>query len=177
MIVLRSLLWPNDREKLLSLDTSFITDRIYRLEQGDHTFTLREEQVAPAVSKTYRLENEIDMLPSMDWVVVADDDQLIAGFAAMSVEKWNRRANLQHLYVAPDVRGKGFGRMMIDAAIAEAGRMQARCLWVETQTVNYGAVQFYLRMGFKLCGFDSSLYDPKDVADKEIALFLSRDLA
>lgn len=36
----------------------------------------------------------------------------------------------------------------------------ARCLWLETQNVNYPAVQFYLRLGFELCGLDQTLYAP-----------------
>jgi ribosomal protein S18 acetylase RimI-like enzyme len=34
------------------------------------------------------------------------------------------------------------------------------CLWLETQNVNYPAVQFYRRMGFRLCGLDETLYRP-----------------
>ena len=54
----------------------------------------------------------------------------------------------------------------------------ARCLWLETQNVNYPAVQFYLKMGFRLCGLDETLYQPDDpqLLPGEMALYFARDL-
>jgi len=48
----------------------------------------------------------------------------------------------------------------------------------ETQNVNYPAVQFYLRMGFRLCGLDETLYRPGDphLMPDETALYFARDL-
>ena len=50
----------------------------------------------------------------------------------------------------------------------------ARVLWVETQDVNFPAITFYRRVGFEVCGFDSTLYDGKEAG--EVAVFLSRGL-
>ena len=73
----------------------------------------------------------------------------------------------------------GCGRALIDA-LAERARREpsARCLWLETQNVNYPAVQFYLRMGFRLCGLDETLYRPGDpyILPGEVALYFARDL-
>jgi len=161
----------------LSLDTSFTTDLVYRLEQRGQSFTLREDHVSPSVHKSYRLNDVIDEFPSLDWVRVASNGDQIAGLVAIKFEQWNRRANLQHLYVAPNYRGLGIARSMIDSAVKEAQRLQARCLWVETQNVNHPAVRFYQHIGFRLCGFDTSLYDPKlNLRSDEVALFFVLDL-
>jgi hypothetical protein len=54
------------------------------------------------------------------------------------------------------------------------GRLAA-CLWLETRNVSYPAVQFYLRMGFQLCGLDQSLYRPEPhILPGETALYFSR---
>jgi ribosomal protein S18 acetylase RimI-like enzyme len=37
-----------------------------------------------------------------------------------------------------------------------------RCLWLETENVNYPAIGFYRRAGFRLCGLDDILYRPGD---------------
>lgn len=58
--------------------------------------------------------------------------------------------------------------MTIAWHLAKANRRSSRCVWVETQTVNYGAVQFYRSMGFEWCGFDTSLYDPSDAGVDEV---------
>ena len=52
----------------------------------------------------------------------------------------------------------------------------ARCLWLETQNINHPAIQFYRRMGFRLCGLDQSLYNPVGPGRDEVALFFVRDL-
>jgi ribosomal protein S18 acetylase RimI-like enzyme len=174
LVVLRALRWPEDRASLLALDTSFTTDRVYRLERRAHSFALEERSIAPAVRKSYPLENEVDALPTFDWVLVAGDRDATVGMVAMRLEHWNRRASLHHLYLAPAVRRQGIGRLMIEAALREARAHQMRNLWAETQTVNYAAVQFYERTGFTLCGLDTSLYDPRTVNNGEIALFFSR---
>ena len=94
----------------------------------------------------------------------------------MTIETWNRRAVLHHLYVTREVRRIGVGQALVTAAIGAARDRNARCVWIETQTVNYGAVQFYRRAGFEWCGLDTSLYDPSQVGFDEVALFFSRDV-
>jgi len=176
LVVLRALRWPEDRASLLALDTSFTTDRVYRLERRPHSFALEERAIVPSVQKSYPLEKEVDALPTFDWVQVASDGDAVVGMVAMRLENWNRRANLHHLYVAPAARRQKIGRIMIEAALSEARSHHMRSLWAETQTVNYAAVRFYEGTGFTLCGLDTSLYDPPDVSNGEIALFFSRDV-
>ena len=176
MVELRALRWPEDRAALLALDTSFTTDRGYRIERRAHSFALEEVSIAPSLRKSYPLEKEIDSLATFDWVQVASDGGAVVGLVAMKFESWNGRANLHHLYVAPSARRQGVGRAMIESALREANRSHMRSLWAETQTINYAAVRFYERTGFTLCGLDTSLYDPRKVVDGEIALFFSRSV-
>lgn len=174
MIGFRPLRWPDDRASLATLDTSFTTDRVYRLQRTDRSFNLEDVVVSPPVSKSYRLADDLDTLPTLDWAQIAEDSGVVVGLAAMRIGEWNRRANLEHLYLAPSSRGLGAGRAMVESALSEARRRKARCLWVETQTINYGAVRFYERVGFEWCGLDTRLYDERDVGGGEIALFFSR---
>jgi ribosomal protein S18 acetylase RimI-like enzyme len=51
----------------------------------------------------------------------------------------------------------------------------ARCLWLETQNVNGPAIALYLRQGFRLGGFDDTLYDPA-VDPDEVALLFTHPL-
>lgn len=174
MALLRPMRWPDDRESLRALDTSFTTDRILRLERRERAFVLQERPVAPPVRKAYPLAEEIDSLPSFDWARIAVDGGEPVGLATLRLETWNRRANLHHLYLAPAARGQGLGRALVEAAASAAAALGARCLWVETQTINAGAIRFYERVGFVWCGLDVSLYDPNAVGDEEVALFFIR---
>lgn len=168
--------WPADRESLLALDTSFTTDRFYRLERTDSGFRLDEVASELPIHKSYSLDDHVNVIPSHNWVSIAEHNHELAGIASVTIEAWNRRAVLQHLYVTREARRIGIGKALVEAAIGAAQYLSARCLWVETQTVNYGAVEFYRSMGFAWCGFDTSLYDPSAVGVDEVALFFSRDL-
>jgi len=176
VIALRPLHWPDDRASLLGLDTSFTTDRVFHLQQTNHGFKLDEATAEPPIHKSYSLVDGVDLVPSHDWITIAEHNHGVAGVASMTIEAWNRRAVLHHLYVTREVRRIGLGHALVTAAIGAARDRNARCVWVETQTVNYGAVQFYRSMGFEWCGFDTSLYDPSDAGVDEVALFFSRDL-
>jgi ribosomal protein S18 acetylase RimI-like enzyme len=176
VIALRPLRWPDDRASLLRLDTSFTTDRVFHLEQMNHSFKLDEAAIEQPIHKSYSLVNDVDLIPSHDWVTIAEYNQAVAGVASMTIEAWNRRAVLHHLYVTGEARRIRVGQALVTAAIEAARNRNARCVWVETQTVNYGAVQFYRSMGFEWCGFDTSLYDPSDAGVGGVGLFFSRDV-
>ncbi len=79
--------------------------------------------------------------------------------------------------MAPAQRGRGIGQTLLAAVTNYALRVGARCLWLETSSVNYPAIQFYRRKGFAWCGLAQTLYAPDGAAAGETALFFARDLA
>lgn len=176
MFSLRSLRWPDDRAALLGLDTSFTTERVYRVAATTLSFELHEAAITPPLRKVYDLTNEVDGFPTMDYVLVAEIRAQVAGVAALSYDAADQRALLRHLYIALAYRGQGIGRALIDAMAARAEQWHARCLWLETQDVNYGAIQFYRRVGFEWCGLDLSLDDRNGAATDETAVFFMRTL-
>jgi ribosomal protein S18 acetylase RimI-like enzyme len=176
MFTLRSLRWPDDRDALLALDISFTTERVYRVVATATAFDFHETAITPPLHKVYDLVDEIDRFPKLDYVLIAEVAAQPAGVAALSYEAANRRAILWHLYVGAAYRGQGIGRALIDAMIARAQQYHARCLWLETQDVNYGAIQFYQRAGFQWCGLDLSLDERDGSANQETAVFFMHTL-
>src|SRR5215216_72689 len=159
-----------DRARIARLDTSFQTDRIYRVTAGPAGFRLDEEPADPPRTKTYAVALE-DL---GEGLVVAEDDGGLVGFGEVVLEAWNRRATIVHLYVSPSSRGTGVGTALLEALDSHARAGGARCLWLETQNINYPAIQFYRRSGFRLCGLDDTLYDPEldpTTGPDEVALF------
>jgi ribosomal protein S18 acetylase RimI-like enzyme len=138
--------------------------------------TLAEVVADPPIHKSYPLTIDIDLFSRHDWVQIAEHDQKVVGMAAITIEAWNRRAVLHHLYVTRAARRIGVGKALVESALEAARERKARCLWIETQTANYAAVKFYRRAGFSWCGFDASLYDTNDVDVDEVALFFSREV-
>jgi GNAT superfamily N-acetyltransferase len=80
------------------------------------------------------------------------------------------------LYIESAYRGQGIGRALMDAMVTRAREWQTWCLWLETQDVNYAAIQFYQHAGFQWCGLDLSLDEPDDSPIKETAVFFMRVL-
>lgn len=175
MVTIRPYNPVEDRVQVSALDASFTTDKIYRLRRGERlSFVLEESVVSPAVHKDYRLQDDLDELAALEYVVVAEHEGSVRGLAAVKIEVWNNRAVIWHLYVAPEYKGIGIGRALIEACDQYARSVNARCLWLETQTINYPAIQFYHKMGFELCGLDTTLYETETVREDEIALFFAR---
>jgi ribosomal protein S18 acetylase RimI-like enzyme len=169
--------WPDDEGQLAALDTSFVTDRVYRVRHGPLSFMLVEEAVAPPLRKTYPvLRPDAGRLRGLGHVVVAEEEGVLVGLVAAGFSAWNRRVEVEDLYVTPAARGRGIGRALLRSAVAYARAVGARCVWLETQPSNYAAVQFYQRVGFRLCGLDARLYDPGPRGQAEAALLFALDL-
>jgi ribosomal protein S18 acetylase RimI-like enzyme len=175
MPTIRAADQPEDRARIGHIDTSFQTDRIYRVTADPAGFRLQEEPAHPPRVKTYPVPHEN---LGGDLVVAEHNGELI-GFGEVIFEPWNRRAIIAHLYVSPSSRGVGIGTAILEALDRRARTIGARCLWLETQNINYPAIQFYRRSGFRLCGLDDTLYDPErdpTTSSDEVALFFTRPL-
>ncbi len=176
MFTLRSMRWPDDLDALCALETSFTTERVYRVVAAGAAFTLQEETVSPALHKVYDLTSDVDSMPALDHVLIAENDSRVAGVGALSHDVADRRAIVRHLYVDRAYRGQGIGRALMEAMVAHAEQWQVRCVWLETQDVNYAAIQFYRRAGFQWCGLDLSLDERTGSATDETAVFFMRPL-
>lgn len=176
MITLRPIHLPGDRPAVLQLDTSFVTERVYRIRATSASFALVEDVISPSLHKSFALDREFGDDRMWEYGIVAEDQGTIVGFAAVRSEHWNRRAALWHLYVARHRRGTGLGRRLIDSVEEYARTTHARCLWLETSNVNYPAIQFYRHVGFTLCGLDRTLYSPDGDAAGETALYFARPI-
>ena len=174
-VVVRVAAEPGDLDGIGKIDPSYSTDRIYRVRRSELGFWLDEERANPPVQKTYSRPS-----PQLsDRLLVAIVGTEIVGSGELRFDSWSRRGEIEHLIVSGSFRGQGVGRSLIQA-LEERARQEpsTRCLWLETQNVNYPAVQFYLRMGFRLCGLDETLYRPGDphLMPDETALYFARDL-
>ena len=177
MLVIRPARWPDDLALLAGVEFSFTTDRIYRVIRDELSFGLVEEAVDPPLHKDYgSVTDNDDRLPEMDCVLVAERDGELAGFATAEYERWSRRVAVRHLFVAGRYRRSGVGRALLDELDTFARSAGARCLWLDTQNVNYPAIQFYRRVGFRFCGLDESFSDPAGPDRNEVALFFVREL-
>jgi ribosomal protein S18 acetylase RimI-like enzyme len=163
-----------DAPSIRALDTSFATEVIFEVQSDARGFRLVERPVDPPLLKSFPLEH-VD--GSQEWqnVWLAFDRGEAVGVVATQNDGWNRRAKVWHLYVNPEHRRRGIARRLLETALAAAREAGARTAWLETSNLNVPGVRAYERLGFRLCGLDTSLYDGTP-AEREVALFLCRSL-
>lgn len=172
VVKVRPVSRPADTAAILRLDDSFTTDRVYRVVTGDLSFGLVEVPVNPPLRKDYgALPTGPRPGRAVEYAAM-DESGVLIGYASAVYEEWNRRVVLWELCVAPRGRRRGAGRALIDSVASFARVVGARQVLAETQNVNYPAVQFYLRCGFRLAGLDTDFYDPEGPGDDEVALFM-----
>ncbi|SNT49873.1 Acetyltransferase (GNAT) family protein [Streptosporangium subroseum] len=165
---------PQDQEQIGAIDDSFTTDTVYEVAVGDERFALRAIVVDPPLVKTFPAD-ESDGVSDDLHVEVAVDDGKICGFVVVGVEEWHHRLVIHQITVAPKHRGRGVGSMLMRRACAYGRRLGARTAWLETSNVNVPAVRAYRRMGFVLCGLDTTFYRGT-ASEGETALFMSKAL-
>jgi len=175
-MVIRATSWPADKEQLINFDASFSTEYIYRVLLNGLSVEILEEKLPTPLRKTYPLDAIESDLRDADFSIVAEINGVIAGFAIARHENWNRRVALTGLYVLPDSKRQGVGQALVEAVWDYTKTTRARCLWLETQNVNFPAIAFYTKLGFQFCGFDTTLYDDAQVNSNEIAFYFCRFL-
>jgi ribosomal protein S18 acetylase RimI-like enzyme len=174
-IVVRPAESQADLTGIDAVDISYSTDRIYRVRRSKLAFWLEEERFELPVEKA-------DLRPARtlsDGLFVACRGETIVGYGELRPELWNGRVRIESIFVSRSSRGQGVGGRLIEALADQASHQpRARCLWLETQNVIYPAVRFYLKLGFRLCGLDETLYQPDDpqLLPGEMALYFTRDL-
>ena len=173
MTLIRLMRSGEDEPQILRVNTAFSTNRIYNVKRAELSYSLESIQIDPPLQKDYGPITDLDEYP---FVMVAEEQSVICGFAAVRIEAWNNRAILEHLYVSEGYRRLGIGKLLVQSSINYAKSSNTRCLWLETQNINYAAIQFYQQMGFEWCGLDTELYDDTTVNDTEIALFFAHPL-
>ena len=94
------------------------------------------------------------------------------GWIELGYEKWNNRVRVWEFLVKEEFRRSGIGSLLMDSTIKAAKVKGARMLVLETQSCSVPAINFYLKQGFTLIGFDSTAYSNEDLERKEIRLEL-----
>lgn len=183
---------------LHELDYSFETDRIYTLrvrgrllegENAPHTaeteklpfaFELMETPVDPPFYKNYReykgtLEAVEVKLRHVDGGYVALANGQVAGGILLSVEEWRAVVSIADLIVGRQFRRYGIGSLLLSCAADWARNRGCWAIVLETQNVNYPAIQFYLRNGLEVWSLNQHFYPPGPV-EHEVAIFMGKKL-
>jgi len=186
----------SDAPALHKLDYSFETDRIYALRvKGDMAqkdddlqvadkpalaFELWETSVDLPLYKSFReyehkLEEVETRLRYVDGGYVALVDGQIAGAILLKLEEWRSITRVEDIIVGRQFRRFGIGSLLLDCASDWARNRGCWAIELETQNVNYPAIQFYLRNGLEVWSIHQHFYRPGPV-EHEVAIFMGKKL-
>lgn len=95
--------------------------------------------------------------------LVDEQDGRVVGYGGLRALRGGADADIQTIALAPEVRGQGRGRALLQALIAEAVDRGARELFLEVRADNPVAEALYASEGFVELGRRPRYYQPDDV--------------
>jgi ribosomal protein S18 acetylase RimI-like enzyme len=128
----------------LVLSRAFVAERLERNESV--IFVAAEEQVAVPQVGSLTLDNSVDRQPAQ----IGSERALgfVQLFPSFSSLKARPLWVLNDLYVAPEGRGRGVGRALMDRARRHAEETRACRLTLETAPDNHAAKSLYISLGY-----------------------------
>ena len=97
----------------------------------------------------------------------------LLGFAICEEQEWNNSFYISNIIVSQNERQKGIGKLLIQKIIEQAKNKKIRLISLETQNTNVPAIKFYHKLGFKITGLMSNLYDDENI---EKAIYMSYEI-
>ncbi len=178
---------PSHLSRLSEIKADYISETYLRVTKGgdglEVGFTLQIEPLdEPFRSQGYGIVRERDReeirkrMDAQALQLVVEDNARLIGFLDAEIESWRKVVKIWDILVDEDHRRQGIGTELMRRAREFATKNSCRALVVETQTTNWPALNFYLKMGFRICGVDDHFYTNRDPDRKEVALFLYREL-
>jgi len=185
----------SDAPALHKLDYSFETDLIYalrvqgRLLQEDAaasvygkpvlSFELRETPIDPPLYKSFQefagnlaeVETKLNCAQG-GYIALANGEA--AGVILLNEEE-RAVARIENIIVDRHFRCYGIGSLLLSCASDWARRRGCWAVVLETQNINYPAIQFYLRNGLEVWGINVNFYPPGP-DEHEVAIFMGKKL-
>jgi ribosomal protein S18 acetylase RimI-like enzyme len=171
-----------DFPALCNFDLTYPTSRHLTIERSgaapEHTFGLRsQERAAPdAVYNQYSPDWLLTEQSKADLFLVAEVDSAAVGLLIAVVPSWTDGAEITDLAVDRGVRRLGAGKALVEAAAGWGRERGLRALWVEPRADNAEAIEFYVRLGFRVSGFNDRLYSNEDDEPGRVVVFMHREI-
>ncbi len=151
--------------------TSYYYDISVLRKPGSWKIELTLKPLRRTLEKEYKGRLFEDHIEEQRVFAAIQGDRQI-GWIELGYDRWNNRMRVWEFLVEEGFRRKGIGTQLMEHAVKIAKEKGARMLVLETQTCLVPAIDFYLKFGFELIGFDTDAYSNEDVERKEVRLEL-----
>lgn len=126
------------------------------LKNGEWDYKV-EKFAVPSVMCFPDENYDYDQMIENSVFIGAYDKEVCVGLAVLQ-EGMFRYAYLYDLKVNPELRGKGIAKLLIDRAGEIARSKGYGGIYTQAQDNNLSACLFYLKSGFRIGGFDNTIY-------------------
>jgi ribosomal-protein-alanine acetyltransferase len=92
-----------------------------------------------------------------------DGDDAIVGYAGLRAGNRGGDGDIQTVAVAPEHRGKGLGRLLVEALLSEARERLVSAVFLEVRADNDAARGLYASLGFQEIDRRTGYYQPDGV--------------
>jgi ribosomal-protein-alanine acetyltransferase len=92
-----------------------------------------------------------------------DGEDAIVGYAGLRADNRGGDGDIQTVAVAPEHRGKGLGRLLVEALLGEARQRLASSVFLEVRADNDAARGLYASLGFQEIDRRTGYYQPDGV--------------
>ena len=151
--------------------------RCARADDVDNIDSIVNQFWKPDVDHLVELQNEKSVLLVAEKIGYAYyvEPRLI-GTALMKIIGWNKTGYLAELAVHKNYQRRGVATAILRELAQRAKKEGLRAIITETQPANRPAMDFYLKSGFRLCGYSDRYYTNTPRSSDQIALFFSLDI-
>lgn len=105
--------------------------------------TAYEDEETPRMYESYQQENEI-------YFVLEENGQVYGGGGIKPLRDYGTDVcELQKMYFAPEIRGKGYGKLMFDRCLQAAKELGYKKCYLESASVLKAAIHIYEKNGFE----------------------------
>lgn len=172
-----------DLPALVRLDYSYAADRLLHVVRKgpppQHTFRFQWRTRSAPRRPGYRydvrtLRRALDSAPLFH---VAEVQGRVVGLVILLIHGLGDAGEVTDLAVHLPFRRRSIGSALLDRALEFARTQRLRAIWVEPQNDNADAIEFYLRLGFRLSGFNDRTFSYQDDEPQHVTLFMTKDLA
>ncbi len=166
-----------DLPRLMGIDHTTFSEYVWQLdlrrENGQVVAGFREVRLPRPIGVVYPRNPFAlaDEWKNRSQVLVALSRGEPVGYACLLEHSHATTAWITDLVVSQEVRRRGVGSALVNAAQAWAESRSDRNIFLEMPSKNYPAIRLALKLGFEFCGYNDHYYVTQDVA-----LFFGRTL-